>query len=104
MNYRNLDQTTAFAALAEAEPTCVKCKITPERIADYAIPAGAGLTYRYATMPVSEEHINLLQALVDEQELIAKYKALLSGEIINTGEKRLVLHQLTRGRVLGDDA
>ena len=55
-------------------------------------------------MPVSEEHINLLQALVDEQELIAKYKALLSGEIINTGEKRLVLHQLTRGRVLGDDA
>lgn len=104
MNYRNLDKTTAFAALAEAEPTCVKCKLTPERIADYAIPAGAGLTYRYATMPVSEEHINLLQALVDEQELIAKYKALLSGEIINTGEKRLVLHQLTRGRVLGDDA
>ena len=100
MTYHNLDQTNAFSALAKTKPTCLKCALTPQRISSYAIPAGAGLTYRYATMPVEEDHIKLLQALADEQELIAKYKALLSGGIINTGEKRLVLHQLTRGRVL----
>jgi glucose-6-phosphate isomerase len=104
MTYQNLDKTNAFSALTATEPVCVKIALTPQRITSYAIAAGAGLTYRYATMPVSKEHIELLQALADEQELISKYQALLSGQIINTGEKRLVLHQLTRGRVLGSDA
>ena len=47
-------------------------------------------------------YIEVLQELADEAELADKYKALYNGAVINTGEKRLVLHQLTRGQ-LGDD-
>ena len=36
-----------------------------------------------------------------EAQLTEKYAALYNGEMINTGEKRLVLYQLTRGQ-LGD--
>jgi glucose-6-phosphate isomerase len=48
---------------------------------------------------VDDELLDLLQSLADEQELVAKYRALLSGEVINTGEKRKVLHQLLRGEL-----
>ena len=34
-----------------------------------------------------------------EAELAEKYKELYNGAVINTGEKRLVLHQLTRGQL-----
>jgi len=56
-----------------------------------------GLSYSYAAKAVDDKVLKLLQSLADEQELIGKYKALLDGEVINTGEKRKVLHQLSRG-------
>ena len=37
--------------------------------------------------------------LAAEAQLSEKYQALYEGEMINTGEKRLVLHQLTRGQL-----
>ena len=40
-----------------------------------------------------------LTELAEEAQLGAKYEALYNGEVINTGEKRLVLHQLTRGQL-----
>ena len=40
--------------------------------------------------------------LAEEAQLVEKYNALLNGEIINTGEKRMVLHQLTRGQLAND--
>ncbi len=104
MKYQNLDKTQAYAALAIEEPVCVTCSLSPERINSYTAPAGAGLQYNYAAMPVDEQIIDTLQHLSEEQELIAKYKSLLGGEIVNTGEKRHVLHHLTRGRALGSDA
>ncbi len=42
-----------------------------------------------------------LQKLAEEAQLTEKFEALYNGEVINTGEKRLVLHQMTRGQ-LGD--
>jgi glucose-6-phosphate isomerase len=45
---------------------------------------------------VDEGGLGALQSLADETELIAKYEALLSGEVFNTGENRRVLHQLLR--------
>ena len=42
-----------------------------------------------------------MASLAKEAQLTDKYAALYNGEVINTGEKRLVLHQLTRGQ-LGD--
>lgn len=45
--------------------------------------------------------LNALVKLADEAQLADKFKALYNGEVINTGEKRLVLHHMTRGQ-LGD--
>jgi glucose-6-phosphate isomerase len=59
----------------------------------------SGLNYSWAAKIVDEKCVKLLQELADEQELIAKYKAVLDGEMMNTGEKRKVLHHLTRGEL-----
>ena len=65
----------------------------------WKVPAGAGLMFHYGASMVTETDLTRLQALSDEQELIGKYKAVLNGERINTGEDRRVLHQLTRGQL-----
>ena len=58
----------------------------------------AVLEYNYAAKSVNDALLSDLQALADEQQLIAKYKELLNGAFVNTGENRMVLHQLTRGQ------
>ncbi len=73
-----------------------------ERVAKYSVPMACGMKYNYAAKAVDDTAIDVLQELSDEQQLIDKYKALLGGEVINTGEKRLVLHQLCRGQLAGD--
>lgn len=100
MEFKNLDSCTSFAKLRNQEPCSVKNMLTQERIQAFSILEGGGLTYNYAAMPVTEATIQTLQELSNEQELIEKYKALLNGETMNTGENRLVLHQLTRGQIL----
>lgn len=99
MKYTDLDKTDAFRFLKKLMPYDVR-KLTSDRIAKYTIEEAGSLKFNYACLPVDETIIDQLQLLSDEQELIEKYKALLGGEIMNPGEKRLVLHQLTRGRVL----
>lgn len=73
-----------------------------DRIAKYSVPMGGGLTYNYAAKQVNEQILKTLAELAEEQQLIEKYQELLDGAVINTGEKRMVLHQLTRGQ-LGKD-
>lgn len=99
MNYIDLDQTKAFRFLKNLCPYNVK-KLDEKRIAKYTIKEAGSMLFNYACLPVDDLIIDQLQILADEQELVEKYKALLSGEIINTGENRRVLHHLTRGRVL----
>lgn len=101
MEYKNLDKALAYQDLVKLDKVSLKNNLTVKRIRDYQAPAGAGLTYSYAAMPVNKEIIDKLQELCDEQELVEKYVALLSGEMMNPGEKRLVLHQLTRGNCTG---
>jgi len=60
---------------------------------------GGGLTYYYGAKQVSENILQGLEDLAAEAGLIEKYRALYEGAVINTGEKRLVLHQLTRGQL-----
>ena len=72
------------------------------RVAKYSAPMAAGLTYNYAAKVVDDNVLSNLAALAAEAQLTDKYRELYSGAMINTGEKRLVLHQLTRGQ-LGDD-
>ncbi len=69
------------------------------RVARYQIPMAAGLVYSYAAKQVDDELLEQLAKLADECGLAEKYEALYNGEVINTGEKRRVLHQLTRGQL-----
>ncbi|MDR0553861.1 MAG: glucose-6-phosphate isomerase [Treponema sp.] len=69
-----------------------------ERVQKSVVPLAGGLTYSWAAKAVDEPVLEALQALADEQDLIGKYRLLLEGEVINTGEKRLVLHHLLRGK------
>ncbi len=96
MEYRNFDRLVSTGALNACALYDVK-GLNAERIRKCNVRGAKGFVYNYACMPVSDETVEALQALADEAEVIDKYKALLSGEVMNTGEKRMVLHQLNRG-------
>ena len=72
-----------------------------ERVKTYSVPMAEGMAYNYAAKAVDDNVLAVLAKLVKEAQLTEKFAALYNGEVINTGEKRLVLHQLTRGQ-LGD--
>ena len=103
MNYVDFDKTNALKALEGCPKAKIKDILSADRVKSANIALGGGLTYNWAAMPIDECILKGLQDLSDEMELIEKYKALLSGEMMNPGEKRLVLHQLTRGNVLGSE-
>jgi glucose-6-phosphate isomerase len=105
MNYTNFDRLAAYqklavyAAGASWKQFDLKSALDASRVEKYCTPMAAALSYSWAAKAVDDGALALLQSLADEQELILKYKALLSGEVINTGEKRKVLHQLLRGEL-----
>ena len=107
ISWNNLDQAESYKKLlALKDHVCLPEVMSGEngakRVAQYAVPMAAGLSYNYAAKMVDDEVLCALKALAEETQLSAKYEALYNGEVINTGEKRLVLHQLTRGQ-LGSD-
>ena len=105
INWKNLDtlesyqelKNTARVNLAEV----MSGEKGAERVKTYSVPMAEGMAYNYAAKAVDDNVLNVLAKLAKEAQLTEKYAALYNGEIINTGEKRLVLHQLTRGQ-LGD--
>ncbi|MCH3917744.1 MAG: glucose-6-phosphate isomerase [Spirochaetia bacterium] len=101
MEFHNLDTLASFEALKALAPVRLKSCLDSRRINSYKATEGAGIIYDYAAMPIDERHLAVFQELAQEQQLLDKYKAILSGERMNTGENRLVLHHLTRGQVLG---
>jgi len=99
MNYLNFDRTAAYKKLADYAKNTnfnFKRKLDAKRVGECVAPMAEGLNYSWAAKAVNEECVMLLQELSKETELIAKYKALLNGEMMNTGEKRKVLHHLLR--------
>ena len=103
MDFRNFDTTAAFRQLSDYAAAWkgfnFKTALDGDRVRQCQAPMAAGLMFSWAAKAVDDEVVKLLQALAGEQELIAKYRALLDGEMINTGEKRKVLHQLLRGEL-----
>ena len=104
MNWKNLDTISAYKKLSELKghvnlQDAMSGENGAERVKKYNVPMAAGLTYYYAAKQVDEAVLDALQALADETELTQKYEELYNGVVINTGEKRLVLHQLTRGQL-----
>ena len=104
--WKNLDTLDAYKKLAASEHRVdIKSALAGEagagRVRRYSVPMACGLTYNYAAKQVDEEVLDLLSALACESDLSGKFRELYNGAMINTGEKRLVLHHLTRGQ-LGD--
>ena len=70
-----------------------------ERVKKYSVPMAEGFSYNFAAKQVDDEVLNALKALAEEAQLAEKFEELYNGAVINTGENRLVLHQLTRGQL-----
>ena len=104
IEYNNLDRTEGFTRLLEVERPSLRALLTADRLAESEISIGAGLAYNYAAKPVDESILALLQGIADEQQLIPKYREILDGRIMNTGEGRMVLHHLSRGQLGADVA
>ncbi|MCL2244882.1 MAG: glucose-6-phosphate isomerase [Treponema sp.] len=102
MQFINFDKTDVYKRLAEHAKNNVfdfRKRLDAKRVGECIAPMAAGLKYSWAAKAVDEGTVNLLQELANEQELISKYKVLLDGEMMNTGEKRKVLHHLLRGEL-----
>ena len=67
-----------------------------DRVARYSAPMASGLSFNYAAKEVDDTVLEALADLAEEHQLVEKFKELYNGEVINTGEKRLVLHHLAR--------
>ena len=72
-----------------------------KRVKAYQVPMAAGLTYSFAAKQVDDNILKGLCELAKEAQLASKFEELYNGAVINTGEKRLVLHHLTRGQLGG---
>ncbi|MBE5784042.1 MAG: glucose-6-phosphate isomerase [Clostridiales bacterium] len=70
-----------------------------ERVKNYTVPMGAGLDFNFGARPVDDEILSVLSKFAKEAQLAEKFAALYNGEVINTGEKRMVLHHMTRGQL-----
>ncbi len=105
INWNNLDTLDSFNDLSKVSKVNLVDVMSGEngakRVKEYSVPMAAGLTYNYAAKEVDDNVLKALVALADEAQLSEKFEALYNGEVINTGEKRKVLHQLTRGQLGG---
>ncbi|MCR5526591.1 MAG: glucose-6-phosphate isomerase [Lachnospiraceae bacterium] len=102
-DWKNTSELNSFKKLGEVKPVDLKTAMSGEngakRVKDYSIKMAAGLSYNYAAKAVDENVISALKELADEADLAGKFEELYNGAVINTGEKRMVLHHLTRGQL-----
>lgn len=101
IQYNPLDTLMSFKKLQDLPKVDVGSMLDRKRIEGYSIHGPDGFLFDYAMAPVDESILMAMQDLASEQQLIEKYKSLASGEIMNTGEKRMVLHHLARGELCG---
>ena len=106
INWKNLDELEAFKELEGDARVCLPEVMAgengAERVKTYCVPMAEGLVFNYAAKAVDETVLSSLKKLAAEAQLPEKFAELYNGAVINTGEKRLVLHQLCRGQ-LGND-
>ena len=101
--WKNMDTLNSFKEISAGKKVNLVEVMSGEngakRAKEYSVPMAAGLVYNYASKEVDDEILEKLSAFAKEAELVDKYEALYNGEVVNTGEKRLVLHQMTRGQL-----
>ena len=105
ITWKNMDTLASFKDLLGAEKLNLAAAMTGDsgaaRVKNYTVPMGAGMNFNFGARPVDDNILAILEKFAAEQQLAEKFAALYNGEVINTGEKRLVLHHLCRGQ-LGD--
>ena len=101
--WNNLDKLTAYEELKNVKKVDLKEAMSGEngakRVKQYNVCMAGGLKFNYAAKQVDDAVLEALSKLAKEAQLLEKYEELYNGAVINTGEKRLVLHQLTRGQL-----
>ena len=106
VSWKNFDKLDSYGKLQAVKKVNLQEAMAgesgAERVKKYAVPMAAGLTYNFAAKAVDDAILGTLAELAEEQQLSEKFEELYNGAVINTGEKRLVLHQLCRGQ-LGKD-
>ena len=104
--WKNMDSLASYRKLGEMKRVNLAAAMAGESGADrvkaYTVPMGAGMAFHYGARPVDDEILSVLSEFAKEAQLTEKFAALYNGEVINTGEKRRVLHHLCRGQ-LGED-
>lgn len=99
LSYQNLDETKAGKKLLKgSDVEKLKNLLTAQRVGSYTVAGAAGWQYNYAAKAVDDDVLSLLADLAREQQVVAKYRAILDGAWANVGENRMVLHHLTRGQ------
>jgi glucose-6-phosphate isomerase len=99
INWKNLDTLKAYGELSEVNEVKLADVMSADRVKAYSVPMAEGLKYNYAAKQVDDKVLDVLAKLAKEAQLSEKFKALYEGEVVNTGEKRLVLHHMTRGQL-----
>ena len=105
VTWKNLDTLASYEELKNVAvvdlPAVMAGENGAERVKNYTVAMGAGLNYNYGAKKVDDKVLAALAKLAEEAQLVEKFEELYNGAVINTGEKRLVLHQMCRGQ-LGD--
>jgi len=103
ITWNNLDTVKAYKALQGAAKVNLAEVMAGEngaaRVKKYSVPMAEGMAYNYAAKQVDDTVLSILAELAEEMQLTEKFEALYNGEVINTGEKRMVLHHMTRGQL-----
>ncbi|MCB7318246.1 glucose-6-phosphate isomerase [Lacrimispora sp. 210928-DFI.3.58] len=103
INWNNLDTLASYQELLKAERVnlveAMSGENGSERVKKYSVPMAEGFVYNYAAKQVDDAILADLVKLAEEAQLADKFQVLYNGAVVNTGEKRLVLHHLTRGQL-----
>ena len=103
ITWNNLDTLASFQELSNVERVNLAEVMSgengAERVKNYSVPMAEGLAFNYGAKQVDDKVLSVLAKLAEEAQLTEKFAALYNGEVINTGEKRRVLHHMTRGQL-----
>ncbi len=103
ISWNNLDTLASYKELSAMERVNLVEVMSGEngaqRVKNYSVPMAEGLAFNYGAKAVDDSVLDVLAKLAKEAQLVEKFEALYNGEVINTGEKRRVLHHMTRGQL-----
>lgn len=100
-DWKNLDTLASYKKLQAMKgkvdiKTAMAGANGAKRVNEYKVAMAADMSFNFAAKQVDDELLAVLGDLAKEAQLVEKFKELCNGAVINTGEKRMVLHQLAR--------